>query len=237
MIRIEGLRKRFGELDVLQGINADIGAGRVTAIVGPNAAGKTTLIKAILGLTHPDGGTISVGGIKVNGDESYRRAIGYMPQIARFPSNLTGNELLAMLRDIRSGEIDIDDELISQFGMTGELSKKLSALSGGTKQKITAVTAFLFKPQILILDEPTAGLDPRSSGILKRKIEAERQRGRTFIITSHIMSELEELADDVVFLRDGQVRFSGSIAGIMSHTRQSNLERAVAELMERGKAA
>lgn len=237
MIAIRGLRKRFGALDVLQGIDAVIPAGRVTGIVGPNAAGKTTLIKSILGLTRADSGSIEVDGVRVNGDESYRRRIGYMPQIARFPSNLTGMELLSMLRDLRPDAAEVDEELIASLGLAQELPKKLNNLSGGTKQKINAVAAFLFKPDLLILDEPTAGLDPRSSSVLKDKILAERSEGRTFIITSHLMSEVEELADEVVFISDGKVRFSGSISQIKDLTRQANLERAVAELMERGAAA
>ena len=237
MIRICGVTKRFGALEVLKGMDAEITSGHVTGVVGPNAAGKTTLIKSILGLTRPDSGTILVNGTRVNGDETYRRHIGYMPQIARFPSNLTGDELVAMLRDLRPDVPDVDDDLIGRFSLESELKKKLNVLSGGTRQKITAVTAFLFRPDILILDEPTAGLDPRSSAILKDKILEERGRGRTFIITSHIMSELEELADEVIFVNEGRVRFAGSVNGMMELTSQSNLERAVAELMERGVAA
>lgn len=232
MIRIRALRKRYGSLDVLQGIDAEIVAGRVTGIVGPNAAGKTTLIKSILGLTRADSGSIEVAGIKVNGDEAYRSRIGYMPQIARFPSNLSGLELLAMLRDLRPGVRNSDEDLIRAFGLGPELSKKLNDLSGGTKQKINAVAAFLFRPDLLILDEPTAGLDPRSSSVLKDKILAERRASRTFVITSHVMSELEELADDVIFISEGKIRFSGSLKQIKELTRQTNLERAVAELME-----
>lgn len=237
MIEIRGLRKRYGALEVLQGIDAHIPAGQITAIVGPNAAGKTTLIKSILGLTRSDSGTIEVGSVRVNGDETYRRKIGYMPQIARFPSNLTGAELLAMLRELRPDASETDDGLVGLFGLDSELRKKLNDLSGGTKQKINAVAAFLFKPAVLILDEPTAGLDPRSARTLKDKILEERRRGRTFIITSHVMAELEELADNVIFISDGKVRFSGSIDQIKHLTRQVNLERAVAELMERGVAA
>jgi Cu-processing system ATP-binding protein len=237
MIQIRSLRKRYGRLDVLQGIDAEVPTGRVTAIVGPNAAGKTTLIKSILGLVHSDSGSIEVGSVHVNGDETYRRQIGYMPQIARFPSNLTGAELLAMLRELRPDVTEIDDELIRTFGLGLELTKKLNDLSGGTKQKINAVAAFLFNPAILILDEPTAGLDPRSARILKDKILEERRTGRTFIITSHVMSELEELADNVIFISEGRVRFSGSLDQIKRLTRQVNLERAVAELMEQGAAA
>jgi Cu-processing system ATP-binding protein len=237
MIEIHGLRKHYGSLEVLQGIDAEIPAGRVTGIVGPNAAGKTTLIKSILGLTRSDQGSIRVDSVRVNGDETYRRKIGYMPQIARFPSNLTGAELLAMLRDLRPDVKDIDDDLVRTFGLGLELTKKLNDLSGGTKQKINAVAAFLFRPSLLILDEPTAGLDPRSARILKDKILDERRSGRTFVITSHVMSELEELADNVIFISDGRVRFSGSIDQIKRLTRQVNLERAVAELMEQGAAA
>ena len=237
MITIRGLRKRYGRLDVLQGIDAEMATGRVTCIVGPNAAGKTTLIKSILGLVRSDSGSIEVGAVHVNGDETYRRTIGYMPQIARFPSNLTGSELLAMLRELRPDIKEVDEELIRTFGLGLELTRKLNDLSGGTKQKINAVAAFLFKPATLILDEPTAGLDPRSARILKDKILEERRRGRTFIITSHVMSELEELADNVIFLSEGKVRFSGSLEQIKRLTRQVNLERAIAELMEQGAAA
>jgi Cu-processing system ATP-binding protein len=237
LIRIRALRKSYGALKVLDGIDAVVESGRVTAIVGPNAAGKTTLIKSILGLVHSESGSIEVAGIKVNGDESYRREIGYMPQIARFPSNLTGAEMLAMLRDLRRDATDVDDDLIGRFGLGLELTKKLNDLSGGTKQKINAVAAFLFKPNLLILDEPTAGLDPRSSRILKDKILAERKAGRTFVITSHVMSELEELTDDVIFMNEGKVRFSGSLDQIKKLTRKDDLERAVAELIGQGIAA
>jgi len=237
MIRIRSLRKRYGSLDVLKGIDAQMAAGRVTGIVGPNAAGKTTLIKSILGLTRADSGSIEVGGVTVNGDETYRSRIGYMPQIARFPSNLSGFELLEMLRELRPDVRNVDEDLVRSLGLGLELSKKLSELSGGTKQKINAVAAFLFRPDLLILDEPTAGLDPRSSSVLKDKILAERRAGRTFVITSHVMSELEELADDVIFISEGRIRFSGSVRQIKDLTRQTNLERAVAELMAGGIAA
>jgi len=237
VIRISGLRKRFGQLDVLQGVDTTFATGRVTALVGPNAAGKTTLIKTILGLTRADAGSITVNGTVVNGDVSYRRRIGYMPQVARFPGNLTGTELLSMLEKLRSDVSTPDRSLIQTFDLEPELGKQLRNLSGGTKQKLNAVAAFLFSPDVLILDEPTAGLDPRASSTLKDRILADTAKGRTFIVTSHVMAELEEVADDVVFLADGQVRFSGSLDNLKQTTRQVNLERAIAELMMRGKAA
>lgn len=237
MITLSGITKRFGRLEVLRGVSVTAGAGRVTGIVGPNAAGKTTLMKIILGLTRPDQGEVFVGNTRVNGDERYRSDIGYMPQIARFPSNLTGRELIGMLRDIRSSQALTDDDLVASLGVESELGKKLNVLSGGTRQKINAVAAFMFDPAILILDEPTAGLDPRSSAVFKDRILADRGRGKTVIITSHVMSELEELADDVILIWDGKVQFSGSTDEIIGLTRQANLERAVAQLMSRGFAA
>lgn len=237
MVEIQGLEKRFGRLRVLDGIDLTVARNRVTAIVGPNAAGKTTLIKTILGLIRADSGTILVDGKPIEGREGYRAHIGYMPQIARFPDNLSGADLFAMLKDLRGVTSAVDERLADAFKLESEVSKPLRTLSGGTRQKINAVMAFLFSPDLLILDEPTAGLDPVASGILKARIAEERESGTTFILTSHIMSELEELADDVVFLHDGKVEFAGPIAEIKSLTRQNNLERAIAAMMVRGAAA
>ena len=240
MIEIKGLTKSFGRQRVLQGIDLTIAPGRVTAIVGHNGAGKTTLIKAILGLSRPDGGTITLDGKPIGDDPAYRARIGYMPQIARFPENLSGGELLDMIKDLRGDAIThVDEELIGGFALGQELRKPLRVLSGGTRQKVNAVLAFLFSPELLILDEPTAGLDPVSSSTLKDRILSMRADGRTFVITSHIMSELEELADDVAFLIDGRVQFAGPVHRLKMETRQLNLERAIAHLMRRnnGEAA
>ena len=249
MLEITGLTKRFGAHAVLGGVDLALRPGRVTAIVGPNGAGKTTLIKSVLGLTRPDGGEIRLDGVAVRaGDDAYRARIGYMPQVARFPENLSARELIAMIADLRGmgavrgladGAADapgapddlLDVELLDRFALQPHLGKPLRALSGGTRQKVNAVLAFLFRPALLILDEPTAGLDPVSSGILKDKVLAERAAGRTFILTSHIMSELEELADDVVFLVEGRVRFAGPAEELLRRTRQTRLERAIARLM------
>lgn len=237
MIKARGIAKRFGRTQVLDAIDLTIERGRVTAIVGPNAAGKTTFIKCVLGLTRPNAGSLIVDGAEVGNDDTYRSRIGYMPQIARFPDNLSAAELFEMLKDLRGKHALLDEELINDFGLAAELGKPLRTLSGGTRQKVNAVLAFLFSPELVILDEPTAGLDPVSSGVLKAKIRAERKAGKTFVLTSHIMSEIEELADDVAFLNDGRVRFSGAIRDIKAITHQTSLERAIAVMMMRGVAA
>jgi Cu-processing system ATP-binding protein len=231
MLQIGNLSKRFGSLQVLRAIDLTVKTGRVLAIVGPNGAGKTTLIKSVVGLTRPDSGSVKLNGADVLGGDSYRSQMGFMPQIARFPDNLSGAELIAMLKDLRGPAARLDTELIDLFGLEAVLDMPLRVLSGGTRQKANAVMAFLFSPQLLILDEPTAGLDPLSSSILKDKILAERGAGRTVMVTSHIMNELEELADDVAFMLDGRIAFSGTLDDLKRITAQATLERAVAAMM------
>jgi Cu-processing system ATP-binding protein len=233
MIQISSLSKRFGRVEVLRGVDLRIARGHVVGLVGPNGAGKTTLIKTILGLTHADSGAIRIDGEPIGDDVSYRAHIGYMPQIARFPENLSAAELFAMLGDLRGASTSLDEELVTKLGLESQLDRPLRVLSGGTRQKVNACLAFLFHPKTLILDEPTAGLDPLSSAILKDKILAARAAGTTVVITSHIMSELEELCDDVAFLLDGVVRYMGPVRELTSTTRQVNLERAIAALMIR----
>jgi Cu-processing system ATP-binding protein len=241
MIRIEGLTKRYAGQEVLRGLDLQVARGRVTAIVGPNGAGKTTLIKTVLGLVRPDAGRVVVNGTPVGDDCAYRADIGYMPQIARLPQNLTGTELLAMLRDLRksvgAADRELDEELIDLFQLGAHLGKPVRALSGGTQQKLNAVMAFMFSPALLILDEPTAGLDPVASGIFKDKIVAQRNAGCTVVLSSHFMNELEELADDVAFLLDGTVRYHGAVDDLMRRTRQANLGRAISHLMAQAVAA
>lgn len=230
MISARGVSKRFGRLQVLSNVDLDIVPGQVTAIVGPNASGKTTLNKIVLGLVKRDAGEVLFDGQPINGDAAYRARIGYMPQIARFPENLCGQDLMRMLTDLR-GRSARDEELIDTLALSDVLRTPLRVLSGGTRQRINAALAFLFRPELLILDEPTAGLDPISSSLLKDKIVCERAAGRTFIVTSHVLSELEEMVDRVAFLLDGGIRFSGTKQELKQSTGERTLERAIAQLM------
>jgi Cu-processing system ATP-binding protein len=230
-LRISGVAKRFGKLQVLEGVDSVLPEGRVTAIVGPNAAGKSTLIKCVLGLVRPDAGRIEVFGEPVGTDPAYRGRIGYMPQGAPFPENLTGHEVLRLVRKLRPGVTEVDDDLIHRFALAPELGKPIRTLSGGTRQKLNAVVAFLFRPSLVILDEPTAGLDPLASTILKEKVQDAVDRGVTVVLTSHIMSEIEALASEVLFLVEGKVHFQGTMEQLRRTTGEQRLEHAVARLM------
>jgi Cu-processing system ATP-binding protein len=235
-VEFRGLRKRFGRLTALDGVDIVVAPGRITALVGPNGAGKSTLIKCLLGLVRPDEGVMQLGGAPIGAGWAYRRELGYMPQAPRFPDNLTGREVVAMLRDLRGPSAETDDELLEWFGESGALDRPVRVLSGGTRQKLNAAIAFLFRPGLLILDEPTAGLDPVASGILKDKIRRVRDGGATVVLSSHLMAELEELAEDLVFLVEGRVRYAGPLAGLKERTGEAGLERAMAALLRRGGA-
>jgi Cu-processing system ATP-binding protein len=235
-LQLVGLAKRFGTREVLRDISLRVRPGAVTAIVGPNGSGKTTLIKSILGLVRPDGGSVRVDGRSASDDGAYRQLIGYMPQHARFPDNLRVRDLFHMVRVLRE-RASCDNSLIEAFRLDAEMEKSLGTLSGGNRQKVNAAIAFLFKPRLIILDEPTAGLDPIASRVLKDKIRDARSNGCTIIITSHILSELQELADDIAYLSDGRFEHAGPVDDLLRRTATTSLENAIATLMGETPAA
>ena len=232
MIEFRGTSKRYGAQRVLSDVALTIAAGAVTAVVGPNGAGKTTLLKIILGLVRADAGEVLFQGKSIAGGHDYRANIGYMPQVGHFPDNLSARHVLRMLSELRGAAATRDEELLDVFTLRPELDKRISAMSGGTRQKLNAVVAFLFAPGLMLLDEPTAGLDPLASSALKDKILAQRAAGRSFVLTSHNMADLDELADRVIFLLDGKVHFDGAPAALLQQTGQQTLERAFAALMK-----
>src|SRR5215470_930984 len=212
MIVIEHINKRFKKLNALIDVSAKFEKGQVVSLIGPNGSGKTTLIKCILGMVRATSGKIFVDGQLINGDPSYRGNIGYMPQIGRYPDNMKVGQLFTMMKHIRNAsENELDTDLIIKFNLVAIFDKPMRTLSGGTRQKVSAALAFYFNPKILILDEPTAGLDPLSSEILKEKIIAEKKRNKLILITSHILSDLDDLATDIVYLQDGRIQFFKNI--------------------------
>lgn len=233
MIRIENLKKRFKRLQAIDDISAQFARGQVVALIGPNGSGKTTLIRSILGLVKPDKGRIYVDSKVINGDPAYRSRIGYMPQIGRYPDNMKIGQLFSMMKNIRqAADKDLDTELLEKFGLPAIFDKPMRTLSGGTRQKVSAALAFYFNPEILILDEPTAGLDPLSSEILKEKILQEKQKNKLILITSHILSDLDELTTHVMYLQEGKMIFLKDIESLRQETGQDKLGKAIARVMK-----
>ncbi|NNL33327.1 MAG: ABC transporter ATP-binding protein [Flavobacteriaceae bacterium] len=230
MVTIQNLHKKFAKNIVLSGIDLNIDSGGIFAVLGPNGSGKTTLIKAILGMVIPNKGDISVLGENIKQSSNYRNSIDYLPQIANFPSNLKVKELIKMIKDLRDRPSN-DQRLIELFNLTPFLDKKLGTLSGGTKQKVNLVLTFMFDSPLIILDEPTTGLDPISLIRLKALINEEKSRGKTILITSHIMSFVEEVSDEIVFLLEGKIYFKGSIDELKKNTGQPDFEHAIASIL------
>lgn len=232
MIKVENLHKRFKRLQALNNINVEFSKGQVVSLIGPNGSGKTTLIKCLLGLVQPDNGQILFNGISVSKDIKYRRHIGYMPQIGRYPDNTKIGQVFNTLRSLRGKDTKVDEELFYRFKLDAMRDKAMKALSGGTRQKASAALAFLFDADVLILDEPTAGLDPVASEILKEKIIVEKAKGKLILITSHILSDLEELTTNVLYLQDGKIVFNKSMPELYEMTGEAKLSKAIASVMK-----
>ena len=235
MVEILDLHKKFGKNNVLNGVDLNINEGGIFAVLGPNGSGKTTIIKSILGMVIPDNGTIKVFNTNIKKNSNYRSKIDYLPQIANFPSNLKVIELIKMIKDLR-GQTNNDQKLIETFKLQPFLNKKLGTLSGGTKQKVNLVLTFMFDSPIVILDEPTTGLDPISLIRLKELITVEKKKGKAILITSHIMSFVEEVADQIVFILEGRIYFKGSIEELKTKTEQNDFEHAIANILTKNHA-
>lgn len=232
MIIANNLSKKFGKLQALDNVSVTCNKGECIALIGPNGSGKTTLIKCILGMVIYNSGFITFNGKNILHDWEYRAKIGYMPQIGRYPENMTIGQVLDMMKDIRQQKgFNMDEELIQAFKLDSMMNKRMRTLSGGTRQKVSASLAFLFNPDVLILDEPTAGLDPVASEILKEKISKEKEKGKLILITSHVLSDLDDLVSQVIYMQDGKLCFHKSIEEIKIETKQDKLAKAIASLM------
>jgi Cu-processing system ATP-binding protein len=237
MIIASNVSKKFGQLKALDNVSATCTRGECVALIGPNGSGKTTLIKSILGMVVPNSGFITFNGKNILHDWLYREHIGYMPQTGKYPENMSIRQVISMMKDIRhkTGSKNLDEELLVSFGLDKILDKRMRTLSGGTRQKVSATLAFLFNPDVLILDEPTAGLDPLASEVLKEKIIKEKQKGKLILITSHILSDLDDLITQVIYMHEGKLIFHKSLADLKADTGEIKLARAIASVMSKNR--
>ena len=233
MIIANNVTKQFGKLRALDNFSVKCLSGACISLIGPNGSGKTTFIKSILGMVIPDSGFITFNNHNIAKDCSYRNEIGYMPQIGRYPENMSIGQVLDMMKDIRAayGNTILDEDLVKAFQLESLKDKKMRTLSGGTRQKVSAALAFLFNPPVLILDEPTAGLDPLATELLKEKINSEKAKGKLILVTSHVLSDLDELVNEVIFMQEGKLIFHKSIETLKQDTGESKLGRAIANVM------
>ena len=232
MIEIKELQKKFGKFEVLKNINLSCKKGECIALIGPNGCGKTTLIKSVLGMVLPDSGTIHFNGNSVLGEYLYREKIGYMPQIGRYPDNMTIGQIIEMIKKIRNSSDDLDEDLLHAFELEKMFDKQMRTLSGGTTQKVSAVLAFLFNPDVLISDEPTAGLDPLAAEVLKEKIIKEKEKGKLILITSHLLSELDDLITEIIFMQEGKVHFHQKVEELKTTTGEERISKAIAKILK-----
>ena len=232
IIDIKNIHKSFKKNYILKSVNLSINKGGIWAVLGPNASGKTTLIKTILGMVLPDEGQIYIDGENILGKWEYKKAINYLPQIARFPDNLTVVELFKMIEELRNSPGNLQP-LINRFDIKPHLKTKLSNLSGGTKQKVNLALALMYDNPIYILDEPTAGLDPLALIELKDILYQLKEKNRIVIITTHIMSLVEELADKIIYILEGEIHFNGSPVELKKEYKGKNIERSIAKLLNK----
>lgn len=231
MIIASNVTKTFGRLKALDNVSLTCNKGQTIALIGPNGSGKTTLIKTMLGMVVPDSGFITFDKHNILHHWKYRERIGYMPQIGRYPENMSIAQVFAMMKDIRKTNV-LDEDLIQAFELPAIQNKKMRTLSGGTRQKVSASLAFLFNPDVLILDEPTAGLDPLASELLKEKISAEKEKGKLILITSHILSELDDLVSEIIYMQDGKLQFHKSLEQLQEDTGHQKIAKAIAQVMK-----
>ncbi|NLR57503.1 ABC transporter ATP-binding protein [Chitinophaga polysaccharea] len=232
MIEIKHITKRFGKLTALDNLDLKLEKGQCIALIGPNGCGKTTLIKSILGMVLPEKGDIIFNGQNIKNNNEYRKHIGYMPQIGRYPENMTIGQVIDMIKGIRNSNEALDNDLYEQFEIGKMLHKKMRTLSGGTTQKVSAVLTFMFRPQVLILDEPTAGLDPVAAEILKAKIIAAKKAGCLILITSHLLSELEGIVSQVIFIQDGKLMLHKTTMELKRDTGKDTIAQSIVHLLK-----
>lgn len=220
MIRVENIHKRYGTIQALEGVDFQVEAGETFGIIGPNGAGKSTLLKILLGLVYPDRGSITIDGLSLTEDPvGIRSRIGYVPQTDGFDDRSTGRESLRFLARLRGVSLESVEPHLRAVGVEDLLDRPVGTLSGGQRQRLSLAAALVGEPPVLLLDEPTASLDPRATADFRELMEALSREGRTLILCSHLLGDVERLCDRVLVLLDGRVE-----------TIESNRIRPPAEL-------
>jgi ABC-2 type transport system ATP-binding protein len=227
------LLKRYGNVTALRDTSFAVTKGTITGFIGRNGAGKTTTLKIVSTLLHADDGTCHVLGSDVRKDPfAIRSRIGFLPDLFELPSALTLREYLDIFTElygIPRGDRPKRVDAALQLTRTEDLAdRRLHALSRGEQQRVGLARALIHNPEVLLLDEPAAGLDPHARVELKELLRLLRERGKTVFLSSHVLADLEEICDELVVIKDGSVIFSGDIAGFRKQMRSTTRWRLTA---------
>jgi ABC-2 type transport system ATP-binding protein len=240
-IEIQGLSKRFGSVQAVSDMTFEVSSGRVTGFLGPNGAGKSTTLRMLLGLVRPDRGTGTFGGKRYEELEHPSGHIGAVLENASFHPGRSGRNHLRVLATAGRHPDERVSELLEQVGLTEAADRRVKGYSMGMRQRLAIAAALLGDPEVLILDEPTNGLDPPGIRWIRDLLRAEAGRGRAVLVSSHLLSEVEQSVDEVVVIAKGVMRASGAIEHVLggggepiTRVRSSDSGRLADLLRERG---
>jgi ABC-2 type transport system ATP-binding protein len=235
-VRFDQIRKHYGHQAVLEGIDLDVAAGTSVGLVGINGAGKTTLIKCLLDFCHVDGGRIEIFGIR-HTDNRARARLAFLPERFMPPYFLTGRDFLGYMLALDARAAG-EKRVRAMFGAldleTAALDKPVRSYSKGMTQKLGLAACLLAEPDLLILDEPMTGLDPLARARVKQLLRELRGQGRTLFFTSHALTDVEEICEQMVVMHQGRLRFSGSPRTLMQEYHRDTMEQAFLNCIESG---
>jgi ABC-2 type transport system ATP-binding protein len=216
-IQVKGLQKSYKKLQVLKGVDFEVEKGSIFALLGSNGAGKTTIVKILTTLLKPDGGNAFVNGFDVvSKDDSVRQSISLTGQFAAVDEILTGREnviMIARLRHLQNPR-QLADDLLKRFGLTDAADRRVSTYSGGMRRKLDIAMSLVGKPQLIFLDEPTAGLDPETRIEFWQIVKELADGGTTVFLTTQYLDEAEQLADQIAILHEGRIIANGTLADL-----------------------
>lgn len=230
VVEIQALKKHFGKTQALDGVDLTVNEGEIYGFIGPNGAGKSTTIRCLLGIIKANAGTATIFGKDSWKDAvSIHRDIAYVPGDVNLWSNLTGGEVIDLFLRLRKAhEHAYRDELIKRFDF--DPTKKCGAYSKGNRQKVALIAAFSANAKLYILDEPTSGLDPLMEQVFRQCIDEAKSRGASILLSSHILSEVEQLCDRISIIRQGKIIDSGTLAEMRHLTRNKMTVEATSPL-------
>ncbi len=220
-VRVEGLTKQFGDHTALDGLHLAVPVGAVFGFLGPNGAGKTTTLRILLGLSRPTSGSVTVLGVPLHeGSTELRRRIGYLPGNLALPERLTGHSFLNDLAALRGRDLRRQHELLAER-LDADLNRPMGQLSSGNRRKIGLIGAFAPEPELIVLDEPTGGMDPLVQRTFRELAREAAADGRTVLLSSHVLDEVQHAADQVAVLRSGQLVAQGRIDELLHHVERT----------------